>query len=281
MRPPRAQGLMPQRSQGNGSFVLFSMAYGESGRSGRVGGSRAASHGLGGVAMNVARVTLFVVFLIAGGGFPAMLNAQTAGGGNFLGVGEPPPLGFGDGFEKDEEDVDNGNGYEVDDTGVATGSWVSYASLHDAARANDANAVRAMLEAGANVDARDIHDRTPLHWAADASVAWALLEAGANVDARDKYSKTPLLVAVIFDSPNLIRALLDGGADIEARDDTGFTPLISATQGNNPNAVRALVEEGADVNAQLYSGHSVCHFNSFAKIEILKSHCPLFGIFSR
>ena len=53
----------------------------------------------------------------------------------------------------------------------------------------------------------------------------ALLDAGADLKARDKVGWTPLhWAAVSNESPAIIAALLDAGADPKARDMVGKTP---------------------------------------------------------
>ena len=71
-------------------------------------------------------------------------------------------------------------------------------------RAECLAAIRAALEAGADVNARDSIRATPLHWAVsdnnDAAAVAAAVEllaaAGANVRAKDKYDEEPLLGVV-------------------------------------------------------------------------------------
>ena len=103
--------------------------------------------------------------------------------------------------------------------------------LHAAAAKNpDPAAIAALLEAGADIDARDESGATPLHMAAalnpNPSVIAALLEAGADINASSEDGATPLHWAV-FMNPNLavIAALLEAGADINARSEGGFTPF--------------------------------------------------------
>ena len=85
----------------------------------------------------------------------------------------------------------------------------------------------------------------------------ALLEAGANLEARNENGDTPLHRAAVFnENPAVIEALLEAGANLEARDELfGRTPLHSAAGFNkNPAVVKALLEAGADVNARNENG---------------------------
>ena len=77
---------------------------------------------------------------------------------------------------------------------------------------------------------------TPLMWAAwenqNPEVIKVLLEAGANVDARDKWGLTPLMQAARKNqNPEVIKVLLDGGADGKIRCKNGKTAFDYA-KGN-------------------------------------------------
>jgi ankyrin repeat protein len=93
--------------------------------------------------------------------------------------------------------------------------------------------VRALLEAGANVDQASTRDgATPLCASAQnghVEVVRALLEAGANVDqASTKHGATPLYVAAQNGHVRVMRALAEAGANIDLAQPNGYTPLYTS-----------------------------------------------------
>lgn len=114
--------------------------------------------------------------------------------------------------------------------------------------------VEILVNHGADIDARDIWDTSPLHYAAagnmDSRVVKLLLEGGASVDASNKDGWTPLHMAASFNSnPAISELLLDYGADMEARTIVG-TPLHHAAMNWSPEVAELLLKKGADINAQ-------------------------------
>ena len=111
----------------------------------------------------------------------------------------------------------------------------------------------ALVDRGADVDASDEFQMTPLHWASyngHMEVAMALMDRGANVDARDDNQKTPLHDACAAGHMEVAMALVDRGADVDARSVDQCTPLHIACMKGNMEVAMALVDRGADVNAR-------------------------------
>ena len=132
-----------------------------------------------------------------------------------------------------------------------------------------------LVEAGADVNARNRYGYTPVHYAArdngEPAVIAALVAAGAEVNAWATGSRllhglpiewdvTPLHEAARNRNPAVTAALLDAGADVSAVAAGGGTPLHRAAAENpNPAVVRELVRRGADVNAKLPGGRTPLH----------------------
>ena len=133
--------------------------------------------------------------------------------------------------------------------------------LHGAAHMGNPAFIAALLDAGANINARSEHGETPLHLAARSTyqtpVITALLDAGADIEARDQIGLTPLHKASGsgYRDPAVITALLAAGADSKARDKEGQTPLHrAAKRDKEPAAITALLVAGADPQARDAAG---------------------------
>ena len=132
----------------------------------------------------------------------------------------------------------------------------SEGNLWEAAKGGDSVMVEKLLASGKDANAVNPSGKwrgyTALHLAAQhdkPDVILTLLKHGANVDARNEEEDTPLLIAVAEEkSDRTIETLLKGGADIDAADSIGLTALDSAAVLGNERLVRLLLKHGAQAH---------------------------------
>ncbi|CAN0435060.1 unnamed protein product [Ectocarpus sp. 12 AP-2014] len=91
----------------------------------------------------------------------------------------------------------------------------------------------------------------------------AVVERGANVEALDDDQNTPLHLAAFFNRVEAIDLLLEAGANIEARDDSDSTPLHCAVLECHLETMSALLKHGAHVNAQNNNRSTPLHRAAF------------------
>ena len=169
--------------------------------------------------------------------------------------------------------------------------------LYDAVANNDVEAVRDLVDAGVDVNAKGTVGESILTNAvirAGPEVVQILVDAGADVNAEDNFGRTVLTAAIDFGAhpdivrllvdagadvnapyegstmlslaighydanPEMVQVLVDAGADVNTRDDRGNSVLFKAVETGDPEIVRILTHAGADVNAKDDRGSSVLH----------------------
>ena len=82
------------------------------------------------------------------------------------------------------------------------------------------------------------------------AVVKALIEAGADVNKKDCDGHTALVSATVKEFTLVVMELIKAGADVNLADDTGATPIIIAAEEGNSTIVALLIQAGADVNQE-------------------------------
>ncbi|KAG9271039.1 ankyrin repeat domain-containing protein 50-like [Astyanax mexicanus] len=132
-----------------------------------------------------------------------------------------------------------------------------WTALRSAAWGGHNEAVKMLLEAGADVDGCDPDGRTALRaaaWGGHEEVLMTLLDHGAKVDCMDHEGRTPLIAAAYMGHKEAVEIILDAGAEVDLADGDGRTALSvaalcvpSATGGRgHREVVSLLLERSAD-----------------------------------
>ena len=103
-----------------------------------------------------------------------------------------------------------------------------------------------LIGKGANLNAKDKHGLTPLHWAVNCNalqIAELLLVRGSDINAQNEaMDMTPLCLAAYNGSAAMVVLLLMHGADTEATDESGDTAYDTALSMENKD-IASLLEE--------------------------------------
>ncbi len=134
-----------------------------------------------------------------------------------------------------------------------SGGW-TITPLMIALRANNIDAMRILLEKGADVDAIDDARWTPLMHAAffgRVEIAEMLIKKGADVNARDNDWKTPLMKASAMGRVKVAEILIKNGARLDEKNRDGSTALMLAMAKSHQDVVKLLMkhmEKKSDTN---------------------------------
>ncbi|KAI4231332.1 MAG: hypothetical protein LQ349_005690 [Xanthoria aureola] len=149
--------------------------------------------------------------------------------------------------------------------------------IHLAAQTGNITTVRALVQAGADVNAvvRRTH-MTPIHYAAEyqdnSEQILGLVNLGAHIDGRDYMSWTPLHWASWRGHLSSLKALLQCGADVNSSTGDGNASIMLAVANNSHECVQELIESGADCSIIRHSQWNILHYAAIGgSIDTLRS----------
>jgi ankyrin repeat protein len=126
--------------------------------------------------------------------------------------------------------------------------------LIKAAGRGDVQRVKALIDAKADVNAKDNHGGTALMEAAfqgHADIVTLLLDKGADIEASNKFGHTALTLATASRRTDVVKLLLDRGANTEAKGEIfRHTALMEAAIKGYADIVTLLLDKGANIEAK-------------------------------
>ncbi len=132
--------------------------------------------------------------------------------------------------------------------------------LHHAARDGDLERVRALIDAGADLDAQGDNGETALNTAileGHVSVAGLLIDRGADLGARNRGGFTALHAAAYANAVEIAERLLGKGADVnDQQNKAGGTALSVASEEGHAGVAKVLIAHGADLEAGERNGYT-------------------------
>jgi len=128
----------------------------------------------------------------------------------------------------------------------------AYGGLHAAAAKGDGAEVEKLVKAGAPIDSRDGHARTPLHVAAfmhKPDSARMLIQLGADANALEAQQYDIVTIAAVADDvPMLKAALASGGKATNVTSPYQGTALIASAHLGHDEVVRTLIAAKAPLD---------------------------------
>lgn len=145
--------------------------------------------------------------------------------------------------ENEENAKEEHEKYNLTITSAQSGAGIGVESI------SENSVIRILVECGAEVNARDIYDQTPLHYAAmrgnDPAARDLLKCPQVFYEARDKQLMTPLFVAATFGYVDICRRLIQSGTSLFSKDESEQTPLHRASMEGHLEIVELLLSSGS------------------------------------
>ncbi len=140
-------------------------------------------------------------------------------------------------------------------------------ALHCACKYGQVDAVKLLIDAGADDTLKNLQGETPAHYAVMKSQfgdkltlgqRTELLKTLKNIDLPRQDGKTPLLlIQKISETEQLLPILIERGVNVNHADNEGVTAMMLNT---DKNIIKLLLQAGADINMVDNAGNTVLHY---------------------
>ena len=154
--------------------------------------------------------------------------------------------------------------------------WDRYAALEEVTREKlMMEIVTLLLKHGANVNAKDDLEGTPLHYAiydTPISVIEVLLANGADLSIADEYGGTLLHEVASHGFKDLVALFISHGAELNVQNKRGETPLHEAAWQGHKDIAELLIAKGTDVSVTDINGDTPLH------VAALNGHKELYDV---
>jgi uncharacterized protein len=134
---------------------------------------------------------------------------------------------------------------------MSTAAFAQELELHQAAGSGDFAAVSRLIGGDADLEAADGDGQTALLVAVqrnEIGIAKALMAAGANINAQAANADTPWLLAGASGRTEIIEAMIPLGPDLSIRNRFGGNALIPACERAHVETIKLLLTTKIDVN---------------------------------
>ncbi|MDH4239915.1 MAG: ankyrin repeat domain-containing protein [Phycisphaerae bacterium] len=122
-------------------------------------------------------------------------------------------------------------------------------SLHSAAMLGRLETLLDLIGGGADVNAKDMLGRTPLHLAVTGEIAEALIADGSDINCKGGNSITALMEAARAGRKNVVEVLLANGANMNVHNHWGSTAMHNAVRNGHKDIVEIFIAWDFDMRA--------------------------------
>ena len=153
-------------------------------------------------------------------------------------------------------------------------------TLHEAAKTGRIDAVKGLLDQGADLAALDDDGETPLTAAALAgqtATVKLLVARGADIKGRNKGGFTALHAAAYTGHVGIVEFAIDRGVEIDDQDNKAkITALHAAVERDHLDVVKLLIDRGARIDLKELNGWSPVTRGTFKRrkeaVKLLRLH---------